>query len=99
MPLLLQYLQKLEEVRLQEKLATEEKNKQSFRVFEYARAPITSIAPNMIRIILMILMLGAGTCAGIILLFDFFDDSFKTVQEVKEFLGKPMLGSLPTLKI
>jgi capsular polysaccharide biosynthesis protein len=93
------FLQKLEEVKIQEKLATDEKNKQSFRVFEYARATITPIAPNKIRIMIFILMIGAGTCAGIILLLDYFDDSFKTAQEVKEFLGKPMLGSLPTMNI
>lgn len=89
------FLKKLEEVRLQEKLAMNEKNKQSFRVFEYARPTTIPVAPNKIRIIALIILLGAGTSIGTILLFDFLDDSVTTAQEVKEFLGKPMLGSLP----
>jgi len=93
------FLQKLEEVRLQEKLATEENNKQSFRVFEYARAMTTPVAPNKLRLLMLIGVIGGGIFIGIILLFDHFDDSFKTVEEVKEYLQKPLLGSFPNLTV
>ncbi len=91
-------LQKVEEVRLQEKLASEERDKESFRVIEYARATLMPVAPKKLQILLVILTAGVGTCFGIIALFNFFDDSIGSVQEAKEFLGKPLMGTIPPLK-
>jgi polysaccharide chain length determinant protein (PEP-CTERM system associated) len=91
------FLQKLEEVRLQEKLASEEKDKESFRVVEYARATFMPVAPIRLRLTMIIAMVGIGTCVGIMGLLNYFDDSIKSVEEAKEFIGKPLLGTVPSL--
>jgi uncharacterized protein involved in exopolysaccharide biosynthesis len=91
-------LQKVEEVRLQEKLALEERDKESFRVMEYARATLMPVAPQKLQVLLVILVAGIGTCFGIMLLLDFFDDSLNSVEEAKSFIGKPLLGTIPALR-
>lgn len=91
-------LQKVEEVRLQEKLALEERDKESFRVMEYARAALMPVAPKKLQVLLVILIVGAGTCFGIMLLLDLFDDSLNSVEEAKSFIGKPLLGTIPSLR-
>ncbi|RJP72353.1 MAG: hypothetical protein C4532_06265 [Candidatus Abyssobacteria bacterium SURF_17] len=91
------FLQKLEEVRIQEKLATEQKGKESFKVLEYARATTTPVAPDRVRVMGFIALAGIATCIGVILLLNYFDDSFKSVEEAKEFLQKPLMGTVPSL--
>ncbi|GAB4345994.1 MAG: hypothetical protein Kow0099_26840 [Candidatus Abyssubacteria bacterium] len=91
------FLQKLEEVRLQEKLANEEKSTESFKVLEYARATFTPVAPEPFKVTMIIVLTAAGVCFGIMALLNHFDDSFKTVEEAKEFIGKPLLGTVPSL--
>jgi capsular polysaccharide biosynthesis protein len=46
---------------------------------------------------LLILLTGVGTAAGIVFSLNYLDDSLKTIEEVKEFLGKPLLGTVPSL--
>ena len=92
------FLESLEEAKIQAKLATEERNQQSFKVLQYARAGLSPVAPNMLRVLMAILMLGAGTAVGIIFLFDFFDDSLNSVEEAKSLIKKPLLGTIPSLE-
>jgi polysaccharide chain length determinant protein (PEP-CTERM system associated) len=92
------FLQKLEEARLHEKLVTEAKSQESFRVIEYARASLRPVGPVWLKLFLVILLIGTGTGAGIILGLNYLDDSLKTIDEAKEFLGKPLLGTVPSLE-
>ena len=78
-------------------LAAQEKDRESFRVLEYARATFTPVAPNWLRVLMVITMIGVGTFVGIIALFDHFDDSLRSVEEAKEMLKKPLLGTVPKL--
>ncbi|RJP20665.1 MAG: hypothetical protein C4520_10945 [Candidatus Abyssobacteria bacterium SURF_5] len=91
------FLQKLEEARLNEKLIAAATDEDSFRVIEYARASLRPIAPVRLKLFLIILLIGTGTGAGIVALFNYFDDSLKSIEEAKEFLGKPFLGTVPSL--
>jgi polysaccharide chain length determinant protein (PEP-CTERM system associated) len=91
-------LQKVEEIRIQEKLAAEEKDKESFRVVEYARSSLIPVGLGKRKLLMLILLIGFGTSVGIMLLFDYFDDSLNTVEETKEFIQKPLLGTVPVLK-
>lgn len=92
------FLQKLEEVRLQEKLASDEKSAESFNVLEYARASLTPVAPDSLRLLLIITLVGAGMAIGLMALCDFLDDSLKNLEEAKEFINRPLLGTVPSLK-
>jgi len=91
------FLQRLEEARIQEKLASEERDSQSFRVIQYARATFTPVGPERLKLAMFIVIIGMGTAVGIITVFNFFDDSLNTVEEAREFLGKPLLGTIPSL--
>lgn len=91
------FLQELEEAKIQEKLATDESDRQSYQIVQFARAHLTPIGPKKLMILLVILGAGVGMGAGIIFLLDFFDDSFNSVEEAKEFIAKPLLGTIPLL--
>ena len=91
------FLQRLEEARIQEKLAGEERSKESFKILEYARPTITPVAPDRLKALIIILMLGGATGIGIMLLLDFFDDSLNSVEEAKSLIKKPLLGTIPAL--
>jgi len=91
------FLEKLEEAKIQAKLATEERGKQSFKVLQYARATSTPVAPSKIRILIGILAFGALSALGIIYLLYFLDDSLDTIEEAKALIKKPLLGTVPSL--
>jgi polysaccharide chain length determinant protein (PEP-CTERM system associated) len=91
-------LQKVEEIRIQEKLASEEKDKESFRVVEYARASLLPVGLGKQKLLMLIVLIGLGTSFGIMLVFDYFDDSLNSIEEAKDFLQKPLLGTIPLLK-
>jgi polysaccharide chain length determinant protein (PEP-CTERM system associated) len=91
------FLQKLEEARLNEKLISEATDKDAFRVLEYARVPLSPIGPARLKLLLIILLLGAGLGGGIVASLNYLDDSLNSVDETKAFLGKPLLGIVPSL--
>jgi polysaccharide chain length determinant protein (PEP-CTERM system associated) len=91
-------LQRREEVRIQEKLASEEKSKESFRVMQYARATQIPVAPEKRKLAAFILIASLGSGIGMMLILNYFDDSLNTVEEAKEFIGLPLLGTIPLLE-
>jgi uncharacterized protein involved in exopolysaccharide biosynthesis len=91
-------LQKREEVRLQEKLANEERGSESLEVMQYARATVMPVAPKKQKLMMFIAMAALGVGVGIIALRHYLDDSLNTIDEAKEFIGKPLLGTVPSLK-
>lgn len=91
------FLQKLEEARLNEKLISEATDKEAFRVLEYARVPLSPIGPARLKMLLIILLLGAGLGGGIVAGLNYLDDSLNSIEETKAFLGKPLLGIVPSL--
>jgi polysaccharide chain length determinant protein (PEP-CTERM system associated) len=91
------FLQKLEEARLHEKLVTETSGQEAFQVLEYARPGLSPVAPAKLKLLLIILLLGAGSGVGIVAGLNYLDDSIKSIDEAKEFLGKPLLGTVPSL--
>jgi len=92
------FLQRLEEAKIQEKLATEERGRESFRVLQQARVTVTPVAPDGLKVLLAILMLGGAVCVGIMLALDLFDDSLNDIEDAKELIKKPLLGTIPFLK-
>ena len=47
------------------------------------------------KIILVALLFGAACGIGAILVTEYIDDSFRTVEEVQRFLKLPVLGTVP----
>jgi succinoglycan biosynthesis transport protein ExoP len=65
------------------------------RVIEMAEEPELPIAPDMrVNIFLSVLL---GLCIGIGLAFfmEYLDTSVKTVQDIEDFIGAPILGVIP----
>src|SRR5262249_53089199 len=51
--------------------------------------------PNLRNNLLVTLMLGLVAAAGLIVLFEIIDDTFKSPEEIEEQLGLPVLGVIP----
>jgi len=77
----------------------EKKQKGSkFKIVDKARFPEKPFAPKFIRAMLLALIGGLGGGIGLVLAMDFIDTSFKDVSEVENYLGLPVVCSIPYLK-
>ncbi|SYZ73074.1 hypothetical protein TRIP_C21189 [Candidatus Zixiibacteriota bacterium] len=68
-----------------------------FQVIEPAKVPMEPVRPNRIKILVMGLILGLMIGAGVALLAELMDNSFKKVEEVEDYLGYPVLGVIPDI--
>lgn len=64
-------------------------------VIEPAEMPFAPVKPNAMQIILMALIFGISCGGGSILLTEYMDDSFRSVEEVQRVLKSPVLGTVP----
>jgi uncharacterized protein involved in exopolysaccharide biosynthesis len=69
----------------------------AFRILDPAIEPTRPISPNMIQIILLALLGGLATGAGILLLIDMSDSSVKSVETIKR-IGLPILAIISTMQ-
>ena len=65
------------------------------KVLDPATAPQNPIRPNKPLNILIGCMAGLVTGVGTASLFEYFDHSFKNIDDIERFLGLPVLGSIP----
>jgi uncharacterized protein involved in exopolysaccharide biosynthesis len=68
-----------------------------FKVIEPARLPITPIKPDKNRIIMIGFALGLCLGAGIIVLREFINTSYKSVEEVKDEIQLPVIGAISVI--
>lgn len=64
-------------------------------VIEMAEEPDRPIAPNMILNIMLSVLLGLGVGIGLAFFTEYLDTSVKTVQDIEDFIGAPILGVIP----
>ncbi len=64
-------------------------------VIEKAERPITPVKPDRLKVIVMAAMFGMICGLGSILVTEYMDDSFRTVDEVQRVLKLPVLGTIP----
>jgi uncharacterized protein involved in exopolysaccharide biosynthesis len=67
----------------------------SIDIVEPAERPLSPVKPNKIKIIILALVFGFACGFGSILVTEYMDDSFRTVEEVQRTLGVPVLGTIP----
>lgn len=64
-------------------------------IVEAADTPMVPVKPEPMKIILVALLFGAACGVGSILVTEYMDDSFRSVEEVQKFLKLPVLGTVP----
>jgi capsular polysaccharide biosynthesis protein len=68
-----------------------------FRVVEYARDDRRPVKDTKIKIVVLGLMLGLLTGAGLVGLIEYLDQTFKTIDDAREYLGLTALGVIPAI--
>ena len=64
-------------------------------VIEKAQKPITPVEPDPIKILVLSAIFGIVSGVGAILITEYMDDSFRTIEEVQKVLKLPVLGTVP----
>lgn len=72
-------------------------NEIQFKILEPAQVPIEPINANANQVIILSLALGLGFGGGFIYLLEFIDQSFKSVDDVENYLGLIVLGTVPKI--
>lgn len=86
-------LERLESAKITERLDNSE-NRTRFRIIEPARLPLIPVRPNKLKFNFLGLILGGMVGLGCVYLLEYSDTSFKNSQELKEYFGYPVLGSI-----
>jgi len=68
-----------------------------YRVINPAQLPTDPITASTNQVILVALVMGLGFGGGFIYLLEFFDQSFKSVESVEDYLGLIVLGTVPRI--
>lgn len=68
---------------------------QNITVVEHASKPFSPVRPNKVKILALAIMFGLSIGAGGLLLTEFSDTSFRSVEEVERELGLKVLGTIP----
>ena len=69
----------------------------SMTIIERAEKPIEPVKPDPIKIILLAVLFGAACGIGAILITEYLDDSFRSIDEVERELKVPVLGTVPKM--
>ncbi|WP_084312578.1 GumC family protein [Desulfobulbus elongatus] len=69
-----------------------------FKIVDSARLPEKPFKPNFLKILLVAVAAGLGASFGYVLLLDFIDTSFKNVGELEEYIGVPVICSIPFIE-
>lgn len=89
-------LQRLETAKLSETLEESEKGPR-FRILEPARLPLEPVKPRKILVILGGFVVGLLLGAGAVYLLDLSNTSIRTLDEARNILEFPVLGSIPPI--
>jgi uncharacterized protein involved in exopolysaccharide biosynthesis len=68
-----------------------------YKILDPANRPITPNTSEQPKVFLMAFFGGLGFGVGLVYLIEFFDHSFKSVEEIEQFLGVTVLGTVPKL--
>jgi hypothetical protein len=89
-------LQKLENARVSRNLELADKST-TYRVVDPPLLPRIPIKPNRVFLIMAGLVLGIGAGVGAAVVLDYYDDSFKDENTLREGLNLPILAAVPSI--
>ncbi|MGH8069100.1 MAG: GumC family protein [Candidatus Entotheonellia bacterium] len=90
------YGKKVEEARIAARLDKEQLS--NVAVIEAPYAPYITDINKRIGVILLAAIVGVSLGMAIAFVFDFFNNSFRTEEDVEHYLGAPVLASIPDFK-
>ncbi len=64
-------------------------------IIDQAEAPTRPVSPNLIMDILMSILIGLVSGIGLAYFIEYLDTSIKTVEDVEQWIGLPVLGLIP----
>ena len=70
---------------------------EQFRILDPARLPKKPVQPDMKKIFLIALAAGLGIGGGLIFMREYYDSSFKKIEDVESYLEIPVLSAVPAL--
>ncbi len=68
-----------------------------FKVVEPAKVPLSPVKPDRLKILIMGIFVGLALGGGAVLLAELLDNSLKSIEQVEEFVGYPVLGVIPEI--
>jgi uncharacterized protein involved in exopolysaccharide biosynthesis len=69
-----------------------------YRILDPASRPVTPMTDDQNKIMLIAVFGGLGFGIGAVYLLEFFDHSFKSVEDVETYLGVTVLGTIPRIQ-
>lgn len=69
-----------------------------YRILDPAHLPVTPMTDDQNKIMLIAVFGGLGFGIGTVYLLEFFDHSFKSVDDVEAYLGVTVLGTIPRIQ-
>jgi succinoglycan biosynthesis transport protein ExoP len=66
-------------------------------IIERAEKPLSPVKPNKIKILLLAVMFGGACGLGAVIVTEYIDDSFRSIEEVERVLKTPVLGTVPKM--
>jgi hypothetical protein len=69
----------------------------SINVIERAEKPLTPVKPNPLKIMFLAVIFGGACGLGAIIVTEYIDDSFRSIDEVERLLKTPVLGTVPKM--
>lgn len=91
-------LARLETANITQRLE-DSKSKTTFEIIEKARLPVKPVSLGLNKLIMFAIFSGIGSGIGLIMLLEFLDNSFKGVNDARDFLEKPILGAISTVLV
>jgi capsular polysaccharide biosynthesis protein len=70
----------------------------SMKIIEHAEQPLTPVKPNPLEIILLAVVFGGACGLAAIIITEYVDDSFRSIDEVERVLKTPVLGTVPKME-
>jgi uncharacterized protein involved in exopolysaccharide biosynthesis len=68
-------------------------------IIERAQKPLTPVKPNPLMIIIVSVLFGGACGLATIIVTEYMDDSFRSIDEVERVLKAPVLGTVPKMAI
>jgi polysaccharide chain length determinant protein (PEP-CTERM system associated) len=71
---------------------------EQFRILDRAKLPTKPTKPNMRQLLVLIVGMAIAAGGGLVVVTEYFDSSFRSMDEAVAFLGLPLLATLPFLE-